>query len=41
MEKKEYVKPKIERKAIFVEGGGHMGLSGKNTQPLFLNKIEV
>jgi len=41
MEKKEYIKPTIERRAIFTDARGYMGLSAKNTQPLILEKTDV
>lgn len=37
MEKKQYMKPTIERKAIFLNMGKYIGLSAKNSQSLFLD----
>lgn len=38
MEKKQYIKPTIERKAIFTNTGRYLGLSAKNSQSLFLDR---
>jgi hypothetical protein len=35
MEKKQYVKPTIERQAIFLPQDAYLGLGGKNLQCLF------
>jgi len=40
MEKKQYIKPTIERKAIFTNTGKYLGLSAKNSQSLFLDRPE-
>ena len=37
MEKKQYMKPTIERKAIFMDMGKYIGLSAKNPS-LFLDR---
>lgn len=37
-DKKEYVKSIIKRRVIFTECDVYMGLSAKNTQPLFLER---
>jgi len=41
MEKKQYVKPTIERQAIFSYEKGYLGLSSKNSQSLYLSKPKV
>ena len=38
MEKKQYVKPTMERQAIFSYEGGYLGLGGKNLQCLYLDR---
>jgi len=38
MEKKQYVKPTVERQAIFSYEGGYLGLGGKNLQCLYLDR---
>jgi len=38
MEKKQYVRPTIERKAIFMNTGKYLGLSSKNSHSLYLEK---
>jgi len=38
MEKKKYVKPTLERQAIFLPQNTYLGLGGKNLQWLYLDR---
>jgi len=38
MEKKHYVKPTMEKQAIFSYEGGYLGLGGKNLQCLHFDR---
>jgi len=40
MEKKKYVKPTLERQAIFSYEAGYLGLGGKNLQCLYFDRPE-